>query len=282
MNRLIVQKQIVRTDPRLGRNQNHDSISRLFAFPTEGLQIVDVFHERHIPIFDQGNLGACVANASNGCRGTGKFYKYLKANTKFPLTADGNLELYRALTRSDPFPGFWESDDTGSDGLTAGKVLTEVGDIPGYLHAFSLEAALKALSDRPLITGTYWYDDMFDPNAEGLVNPTGSIAGGHEFIVDEYRSDRGWVGFTNSWSRNWGLNGRFYLEAEKWETLLNQDGDVTIFSLPVEPPPEPVIVDPDVEFAHVLKPWINKWTPMPSTKKIKKAAKMWLDAKELS
>lgn len=274
MDRVLTLGFIQSADPRLGRHINHDSISRLYRVSPKNVEIKDVRHQRYISVFDQGNLGDCVPNAANGLRGTGPHFKHVKTETKFPLNDNGNKELYRAVTRTDPYPGAWEPDDTGSDGLSVAKVLTDSGDIPGYLHAFSLNDVLQTLMNLPMITGVYWYSDMFNPSPEGLVTPTGSIAGGHEFVVDEYRSDRGWIGFTNSWSANWGVRGRFYMEAEKYGDLLAKDGDATSFLLPVEPAPVPQPT-PDEDFAKILKPWVKK-RHIGENGRVSRAASNWL------
>jgi hypothetical protein len=228
----------------MGRHVNHDPASRRFAFrapPKVDLRAVR--HERHVSIFDQGALGSCTGNAAVGCMATGEFYATITeadADWLEPLDQGSAVRCYSDATAIDPWPGTYPPTDTGSDGLSVAKVLKAAGAISGYVWAFSLEDALAALMDRPLITGTLWLNDMFQPSADGLVTPGGSIAGGHEYVIDEYDPVRGWIGFTNSWSAYWGKSGRFYMEAEKYGALLARDGDVTSFVPIVEPAPVPV------------------------------------------
>lgn len=227
----------------LGRSVNHDPRSRQFAFrASPRAQLTAVRHARQVPVFDQGNLGSCTGNAAVGCMTTGQFFATVNAadaDWLEPLNEDAAVHCYSEATKIDPWSGAYPPEDTGSDGLSVAKVLKSAGAITGYQHAFTLNDALAALMDRPLITGVYWLDDMFDPSPEGLVSPTGAIAGGHEFVVDEYDPVRGWVGFTNSWSPYWGVAGRFFMEAEKYGALLARDGDVTIFEPVMEPAPTP-------------------------------------------
>lgn len=190
----------------------------------------------------------CTGNAGVGCLATDPFYDTLPTAGRYGLTEAGAVQLYSDATAADPYPGSYPPNDTGSDGLTIAKVLTGAGEISGYTWAFSLDDALAALSTGPLITGVNWYNNMFDPTPQGLVHPTGGLAGGHEIVVDEYDGARGLVGFTNSWSTSWGLAGRFYMQAEEYGTLLGQQGDVTVFvpvtaPAPVPVPPGPVGVD---------------------------------------
>jgi hypothetical protein len=112
-----------------------------------------------------------------------------------PSTRGARSCCTRPPPRADDYPGQYPPDDTGCDGLTIAKVLTAAGEISGYQHTFSLDDALKALGVTPVITGvTSWYQDMFNPTADGRVHPTGGVAGGHEFVVDEIDAEHGGSG----------------------------------------------------------------------------------------
>jgi len=229
------------TDRRLGRHVNHDPRSRRFPVRLPAVPITSVRHERHIPIFDQGNLGSCTGNAAVGCMGTGQFFATVDANeqAQFPLTEGGAVLVYGAATAIDSYAGTYPPDDTGSDGLSVAKVLKTAGWISGYEHAFSIADGLTALMSRPLIVGVNWMDDMFSPDINGIVHPTGGIAGGHEFVWDSYDAGTSLCGFTNSWGKGWGAAGRFFMLANEWEELLAQDGDVTSFVPSTVAPPQP-------------------------------------------
>lgn len=244
-------ERIPSTDPRLGRSVNHDEQSRRYAFRApERTVLRAVRHQRHVPIYDQGNTGSCTGMAAVGCMATGAYFPTVDAADApwlQPLGEPAALRCYSDATRIDPWPGTYlyppdgddTGDDTGSDGLSVAKVLQAAGAVSGYTHAFNLDAALAALMDRPLITGTYWLRQMFYPSAEGLVTPGGVIDGGHEYVMDGYDPTRGWVWFTNSWGLGFGVDGRFAMEAEKYGALLAQDGDVTVFTPSTQPAPEP-------------------------------------------
>ena len=273
-------------DPRLGRHVNHDERSRRFAYrgPTSPPRAVR--HERHVPVFDQGSLGSCTGNAAIGCLATGPFFATIDegdAHWIRPLDQGAAVACYEAASAIDPFPGQYPPEDTGSDGLSVAKVLTSLGAISGYEHAFGLDQALAALMNVPVITGTAWRAGMFEPNAEGLVRPTGAEQGGHEYLMDEYDPVRGWVGFTNSWSDQWGLGGRFYMEAEAYGELLADQGDVTVFVPCTEPAPtaapaEPEVDDADAELVSHVRAWARKERATTS-KRARRAVSAWLDAK---
>lgn len=283
MTRTIYRERYRPTDHKLGRHVNHDSRSRLYPVDTAGLNIASVRHRRRIGILDQGSLGSCTAQAGIGCLGTDPNYDTVPADSRYPLTEQGAVHLYSDATQVDPYPGEWPPDDTGSDGLTVAKVLQAAGMIAGYTWAFRLDDALKALTTGPLITGIPWYNSMFSPSDEGLVKIFGGLAGGHEIVVDEYDESRGWVGFTNSWGADWGLAGRFYLQAEDYGTLLAQQGDVTAFAPVTAPPPEPWEPVPPVEdatFAVALRPWATR-RHAGANGRVAAAARVWLRAKGL-
>jgi hypothetical protein len=282
--RVIFRERIQSRDSRLGRHVHHDSESRHYEYRPARSAPVSVRHQRRIPILDQGSLGSCTGNAGIGCLGTDPFYATLKS-PKFGEDEAGAVKLYSAATAADDYPGQYPPDDTGSDGLTIAKVLKAAGSIAGYQHTFSLDAALLALADYPLITGVNWYDGMFDPSAEGIVSVTGALAGGHEFVVSEFDAGRGLVGCDNSWGTGWGVQGRFYLQVEDFGMLLSQQGDVTVFvpvdqPAPVPTPPSPAPGDADSAFAAVLHPWVRE-RHVSGNAHVAAAGKTWLAAKGL-
>lgn len=210
---------------------------------------------------------------------------------RVPYTFDesGAVQLYSDATKADDYPGQYPPTDTGSDGLTIAKVLTAAGEISGYQHTFTLDDALLALTATPFITGVTWYQDMFQPDPDGRVHPTGAVAGGHEFVADEIDATNERVWFTNSWSTDWGLAGRFYLSFGDYGKLLAQQGDVTIFTPLSAPPPTPTPVPPgpadtaDQALAAAARPWVARHhTSIAGNHKMQAALKAWLVAKGLA
>ena len=67
-------------------------------------------------------------------------------------------------------------------------------------------------NNGPVVVGTAWTDDMFSPDSNGLVKPTGAVAGGHCYLMlEEVDADDTYV-FQNSWGASWGHNGRFKMK----------------------------------------------------------------------
>lgn len=247
MTYTITINRIESTDPRLNRHVRHDSRSRQFAFPEgDAASLQSVRHTRHIPVLDQGNLGSCTGNAAVGAIGTTPLWDVEPAATELDETEA--LKVYSlATTYSSPATPY-PPNDPGSDGLSVAKAAKKLNLITGYQHAFSLNAALLALQTYPVIIGINWYDSMFNPDADGRLQISGNVAGGHEIVVDEIdvANERVWI--TNSWGAAWGLQGRAYLTWADFQRLLNEQGDVTVLlplSVPAPTPtPVPVPVPP--------------------------------------
>jgi hypothetical protein len=192
---------------------------------------------RRAPILQQGRLGSCTGNAAAGWLGTDDAVQPGRADVTEALAVD----IYSAATRIDPFDGAYPPEDTGSDGLSVAKVLKARGLIGSYTHCFSLGDVLAALQSGPVITGTPWYDGMFTARARGLVEISGPVAGGHEYVVEGVDTDRAEVICANSWGPEWGEGGHFRMSYDTYARLLAEDGDATVLHAPapVEPAPPP-------------------------------------------
>lgn len=270
----------------LGRHVNHDPRSRRFVYRAPQVTLAPVFHERHIPIFDQGQLGSCTGNAALGILATAPYWDAepqswhdngpLGSTGRIPWTEAGAVGLYSVLTAEDDYPGAYPPDDTGSDGLTAAKVLTATGIVPGYQHTFTLTDALQALQHFPLLVGTEWLDSMFYPNNVGIIRASGPIDGGHEWIVDEFipagriphvgayplSAKADFIGGTTSWGTSFGLDGRFYLSVPDFGKLLAADGEVIVLTPPNAPAPQPTPApspasDADKALAAAMRTWLE-------------------------
>lgn len=224
----------------LGRIINHDKVSKQFAFDTTGITITNITHQRLIPIFNQGSVGSCTGNAGVGNINTSPFIQ--ATNPIFSPDEAGALKLYNAAQTIDG-NGTYPPVDNGSSGLSIAKALKNAGVVSGYQHTFTLNDALKALMQYPIITGTNWYEDMFSPDADGRVHPTGKLVGGHEYEAFKVDADKGHIWFCNSWGTSWGVNGTFYMTWADYASLLSKSGDATVlFPVTIAPPtPSPYI-----------------------------------------
>jgi hypothetical protein len=275
----------------LGRHLHHDPRSRRYAFraaPSTPLR--SVHWERAVPIFDQGDTGSCTGQAAAGWLATANALRpgltdsadpIFPGAMRVPVGEELALDIYRWNTRNDPYDGTWEPDDTGSDGLTAAKALVSMGAADSYAHAFDVQSVLAALQVGPVLVGTNWYSGMFEPVNDGVINGvveiSGEVAGGHEYLLVGYDVDTTLVTLANSWGPGWANDGYAYMTVETLTRLLAEDGDCTVphalVAAPPAPAPDPgpgagfpVALDPDVavHVAHVaaqrkVEPsaWVN-------------------------
>lgn len=249
---------------RLGRNINHDPRSLYFLAPPAKVDKT-VSWQRHVPVFDQGNLGSCTGNAEAGLLACDPFFETLPKGTV--ISEALAVQLYSLATKIDPYGGSYPPTDTGSDGLSVNKAAQQLGFIKGYIHAISVEQAKTLIQQGPFIIGTQWTSNMDRPDSGGFIaQPAGgSVRGGHEYLcfMRDADNDRWW--FWNSWGEGWGKHGTFCYDTAGFTALLKQGGDVTqSVSLdkpapqpqPPEPPPVPPGKDVDLEgwWQHT-EPW---------------------------
>lgn len=218
------------TDPRLGRHRVHDPRSRGFALPPAALPTRTVLHERAIPIFDQGQLGSCTANAALGMISTGPL------NSGRVFTEADAVSLYSEETRIDDrvIPGRYPPDDTGSAGIYSCKAMRARGYIRAYRHAFSLATTLGWLGRQPVSIGIPWLESMFYTNrTTGLVAVArrSRLAGGHQVCLDGIDPHAQLVRFANSWGPGWGRGGWGWLSFDDLGWLLGQGGDAVTVEL---------------------------------------------------
>lgn len=217
------------SDPRLGRHQYHDPRSRLHdarrLARQAGTPQSPVVHARHAPIWDQGDIGDCTANACLGMLMTEPFYNGTRTFTEADC-----VEFYSYETRIDNavIPGAYPPDDTGSTGLFSMKAARSRGYITGYRHAFSLADAVALLGRQPISVGIPWLESMFDTDGAGnvVVAPGSPIAGGHQIVFDAVDPTSRRLRFANSWGTSWGDHGWGWITYGQLGALLRRGGDV--------------------------------------------------------
>jgi hypothetical protein len=258
---------------RLGRHVGHDPRSRAYALSEDLLPstYTSATHTVRIPVLDQKALGSCTGNAAEAFVGCDPLYDAIPDTVTARPTGDATADekqavaLYSAATRLDEFHGQYPPTDTGSSGLGVAKAAQKGGLISGYQHAFSLDAALKALTVSPLIVGVNWYEGFDSPNAAGFARISGSVRGGHEFLLYGIDAGAQHVLARNSWGTSYGVGGCFSFSFDDLGRLLSEDGDATLFVPLTAPAPTPTPVP----------------TPTSVDAALGAAARTWLTAKGL-
>lgn len=213
------------TTQRLGRKVNHDVRSKLFP-ARKATTSRPVLHKTLGAVLDQGQLGSCVGNAAAHALNTiGSHRK----PSRVMLEADA-VNIYRAATAVDPWPGQYPPDDTGTDANSAAKALRNSGQITSWEHCFGIDHLLATLQLKPVMIGISWHQSMYTPDANGFVHPDGNIVGGHETLVRGDRPDHEFVVIRNSWGPGWGDHGHYRLTYADLAALLADHGDATVLN----------------------------------------------------
>lgn len=172
---------------------------------------------------DQGETGHCVgfgwAQRINAQEANDPDAAYFGG-----FTNDDAHKIYYEAVAIDGTPGSEEGTSTRS----GAKAMKARGLIAGYAFATTTaEITMWVTTKGPVVVGTDWYEGMEVPDARGLVLVTGSVLGGHEWLIVGY--DPATAGgpeyiCQNSWGE-WGVHGLFRIKVADFSTLLKTAGD---------------------------------------------------------
>lgn len=268
---------------RLGRHVHHDPRSLRYPFKAAIALTSRRWSADGDTVLDQGNLGSCTGNATVGAMicSQGPLNAALSIAQKATLNEQLAVKVYERATTTDPSPGSYPPDDTGSDGLDAAKAAKSFGYISGYTHALSLDDALAALTLGPVIIGVDWYEGFDNPSTSGLVSISGQVRGGHEICLDEIDATSKHVWLRNSWSSSWGVQGRACMTFTTLGDLLANQGDATVLTPLSVPAPTPVPASPDQALADATATWVEHHKLSASNEETRQALLTWRTAKGL-
>ena len=183
----------------------------------------DIVWTKTQPTLDQGNYGTCTGN---GAAQYGNTEPVLDAYTEKDARA-----IYYEITVLDGDPDDPDKPGGGQAGGTirsAAQALQNRKRIANYAFAKSTDEMIAWLRAKgPMIVGTNWTDDMFDPDAQGVIRPTGQVAGGHCYVLVGVNAAGDEFTFLNSWGSSWGINGGYFkMAVADFAELFAQDGEV--------------------------------------------------------
>lgn len=194
---------------------------------------------------DQGNTSECTAYSWTHWVEDNLLNSDTFSKLAHPLW-DMN-SFYHKLQLNDGIPG---TNYQGSTVRAGAKVLKGMGLLEEYRWAANIDEMVNCLlTIGPMVVGTTWYNDMFNP-AEGsyIVHPTGGSAGGHAYMINGVSVSKKLFRIKNSWGRSWGDRGHAYISFDDFNKLLLLGGDacVAIAAKVANVPDMSVVPDQDV------------------------------------
>ena len=222
---------------RLGRHPHFDERSRQFRVKVDHTAALkSQMWDRPAQPFNQGNVGSCTGNGCVGCLATAP-YNHDGVGDNVVFNEQLALRVYGMATLLDPIVGTYPPDDTGSTVLAAMKAAKKMGLIKGYEWCFGLQDVLQTLSHHGSVeVGVTWYEGFFNPDANGQIHLSGSVAGGHAFQLIGIDVEKKLVWAVNSWGHNWGKDGRFCMSWDLLDTLLKEGGEAVHVVCAKNPP----------------------------------------------
>ena len=219
----------------LGRIEVPDERDRLFAAPQHApVRLTDRTHNYHRAGWrgDQGKVKDpdgqrrskpwCVAFA-------GMHLLEMMHRPGIPDTWDMRW-TYHECQKIDQ----WVGEDYDGTSVRAWLALMKrEGVISGYFWVPDARTALDYIvdGDKPVIVGSKWTWDMFEPDADGFLWPTGGTAGGHAWVANGGNRARGEVEKTGSWGLDWGDRGRAKMKVAVLDELIQDHGEAAVVEL---------------------------------------------------
>lgn len=172
-------------------------------------------------VLDQGDFGTCVGN---GWAGWGISTPIVDAYDE-----DDARAIYYEATVIDGTPDDPDAPGGGQVGSTVrsgAKAMQNRKRLVAYAFASGLADIDEWIDAHgPVVIGSDWTNDMFEPDSSGYVRPTGGVAGGHCYLLlDKLDAEDAYL-FRNSWGPGWGDKGNFRMKRSDFAQLLAAQGE---------------------------------------------------------
>jgi len=178
--------------------------------------------------FNQGQEGACV--------GFGITHELSARPAEVPSLSNSyaRQSIYWEAQKTDPWDGgaypganpFYE----GTSVLAGVKIAQKLGWFESYRWSFGLEDLILGVGHNgPAVMGLRWYENMYNPDQDGFIIPTGKCVGGHCILCNGVNIKEKRFTLHNSWGQTWGINGECYISFNAMEKLLNEQGEACFF-----------------------------------------------------
>jgi len=141
--------------------------------------------------------------------------------THIDYTNDDGHKFYYEAKVMDGEP----NKENGTSIRSVMKTMRNAGQIEAYAFAQDISVIRYWLLNRgPIMVGTIWTEGMMAPDENNIIYPTGSIIGGHAYLINADRGDN-YVRIQNSWGTGWGINGQAWINFDDWVKLFNHSGE---------------------------------------------------------
>jgi hypothetical protein len=237
-------------DPRLDRLPFFDERSRSFpAIRTAAPRLRSYTHgfRKYPGYLNQFREGACVS--------FGIGHDVMAYPQEFPMHNELCRQLYFEAQKIDPWEGgAYPGASPQYEGTSVLAGLKVYKDLLAridpykrtweYRWCFGGDDVVAALGRRPVVIGVNWYEGMFDTDDKGFIHPTGRLGGGHlvmlrgqklvwrknvtHYEAKDLERELTFTRGRNSWGRDWGVEGDFYLTLADLDTLLSQQGEAAV------------------------------------------------------
>lgn len=201
----------------LGRVPSPDARDLKFSMRRilpSSIEVVSRFYETG-PVLNQQSTPHCVG------------YAWRQFLTSEPtITVDGPTadEIYHAAQLEDE----WAGEDYDGTSVRGGAVvMTNQQRLKSYVWAANeIDIRDFLITTGTVVMGTNWFMNMFDPLPDGTLKVSGSLAGGHAYLLCGYDAARNAVKMIQSWGEAWGpLHGFAYIRMKDLARLMRAGGE---------------------------------------------------------
>ena len=223
---------------------------------------VDLSCTDKIPVYNQGNLGSCVANSASSCIALRRYQKTLQGSSKNLNILPSRLYIY-SVCREKIYKNI--NQDCGMGYIDLFKTLDSykyckeetwpyvenkfytlvpktiidqtikinypkiqrtllVGSYSNPKDITIDDIKLPLSLGKPVLTAFNVYDNFYNITSNGIMpKPAGSIAGMHSVFICGFDDTTKMFKLSNSWSSSWGNNGFFYVS---YDWILDYFGEM--------------------------------------------------------
>jgi hypothetical protein len=95
--------------------------------------------------------------------------------------------------------------------------------LASYYRIHSVEEAKAAIfATGPIVVGSTWFEEWFEPDSLGRLPQGRTDVGGHAFVLYGWSDPLACFRAANSWGNRWGDHGDFWIPFDVWGSALDE------------------------------------------------------------